>query len=183
LVRRHSQRAEEQIALEDAVNLDLPIVAYEMRSVRWDDLDSVAVVSELGRRGHPAIRVDIEIRRLLRHCELLLVKRLVEPRREFFTFGGRFLRRNRMAKQSDGSRHLAAVKVIHSSAKIVPRRIVTGPKLTTKRVPRQLFSGGAVFRSKSAIHSLIFLALCPTVWRQTSALDGPPDKKPIARKR
>jgi hypothetical protein len=31
-------------------------------------------------------------------------------------------------------------------------------------VPRQLFSGGAVFRSKSAIHSLILLARCPH-WR------------------
>jgi hypothetical protein len=27
-VGRHSQRAEEQIAPEDAINLDLPIVAY-----------------------------------------------------------------------------------------------------------------------------------------------------------
>jgi hypothetical protein len=35
------------------------------------------------------------------------------------------------------------------------------PKLTNKTVPHQLFSGGAVFCSKSAIHSLILLALCP----------------------
>jgi hypothetical protein len=38
--------------MQDAVNLDLPIVAYEMPSVRRDDLDSATLVSELGKRGH-----------------------------------------------------------------------------------------------------------------------------------
>ena len=44
----------------DAVNLDFPIVSCEMPSVRWDGLDSVTVVSELGRRGHSAIGSMLE---------------------------------------------------------------------------------------------------------------------------
>jgi hypothetical protein len=83
-VNRHSQRAEEQSALEDTVNLDLPIVSYEMLSVRWDDLDSATLVGELDRCGHSAIGVDVEIRRLLRHRDLLVPTRLVEMKREFF---------------------------------------------------------------------------------------------------
>jgi hypothetical protein len=69
--------------LQNAVNLDLPIDAYEMPSVRRDDLDSVTVVGELGRRGHFAIRVDVEIWRLLRHRDFLSAIRLVEAMRGF----------------------------------------------------------------------------------------------------
>jgi hypothetical protein len=86
-VSRDSLRAEEQLALEDAVNLHLPIVAYEMPEVSRDDLDSATLVSELGRRGHSAIGVDVEIWRLLRHYDLPMPTRLVETRREFFGFG------------------------------------------------------------------------------------------------
>jgi hypothetical protein len=57
----HSQRTEEQSALEDAINLNLPIVSYEMLSVRRDDFDSATLVGELGRRGHSANGVDVEI--------------------------------------------------------------------------------------------------------------------------
>jgi hypothetical protein len=94
-VSRDSQRTEEQIALEVAVKLDLPIVSYEMPNVRWDDLDSVTLVGELSRRGYSAIGVDVEIRRLLRHHDLLMPTRLVETKREFFGFGGRFPGTNR----------------------------------------------------------------------------------------
>ena len=61
--------------MEGAVDFDLPIVSNETLSVRRHDLDLVTLVSELGRRDYSAIRVDVEIRRLLRHCELLLVIR------------------------------------------------------------------------------------------------------------
>jgi hypothetical protein len=88
-VSRHSKRAEQQLALEDPVNLDLPEVAYEMFAVRRDDLDLVTLVSEMGRRGHSAIGVDAEIWRLLRHYELPMPTRLVETRREFLGSGGR----------------------------------------------------------------------------------------------
>ena len=77
-IRRHSQRAEQQIALEDVVDLDLPIVSYETPSVRRHDLDLATLVSEPGRRGHPAFGVDVKIRRLLRHRELLMPMQLVE---------------------------------------------------------------------------------------------------------
>jgi hypothetical protein len=55
------KRAKEQISLEDAVNLDLPIVPYEMPGVSRDELDSATLVGEMGRRGHSAIGVDVEI--------------------------------------------------------------------------------------------------------------------------
>src|SRR3984885_5332740 len=66
-VSRRSRRAEKQIALEDVVDLDLPIVSDETLRVRRHDLNLVTLVSELGRRDHSAIRVDVKIRRLLRH--------------------------------------------------------------------------------------------------------------------
>jgi hypothetical protein len=47
-VNRHSQRAEQQIALEDTVDLDLPIASNETPSVSRHDLDLVILVSELG---------------------------------------------------------------------------------------------------------------------------------------
>ena len=43
-------------------------------SVRWNDLDSATLVSELGKCGHSAIGVDVEIWRLLRHYDLLIVE-------------------------------------------------------------------------------------------------------------
>ena len=64
-VRRRSPRAKQIIAPEDAVDLDLPIVADEMSSVRRHDLDSVPAVSKFGRRSHSGIRIDVEIWRLL----------------------------------------------------------------------------------------------------------------------
>jgi hypothetical protein len=82
-VRSHSRRAKKQIALKDAVNLDLPIVAYEMPGVRRDDLDLVTVVNELGRRGHSAIRIDAEIWRISRHLDLVLATGLVEKSESF----------------------------------------------------------------------------------------------------
>jgi hypothetical protein len=63
-VSRHSKRAKQQLALEDAVDLDLPILSNKTRSVRWHDLDSLTVVNEPGRLGHSAIHVDVEIQRL-----------------------------------------------------------------------------------------------------------------------
>jgi hypothetical protein len=106
-VSRHSQRAEEQSALQDAVNFDLPIVTYEMRSVRRDDLDSATVVGELGRCGHSAIGVDVEIRRLLRHRDPLMPTRFGrDEARIFLGFGGSIPQSNRVVKQSDESRHL-----------------------------------------------------------------------------
>ena len=101
--------------MEGAVDFDLPIVSNETLSVRRHDLDLVTLVSELGRRDYSAIRVDVEIRRLLRHCELLLVIRFVEPRRDFFTFEVRFLAKRRMISP------FARVKVIHSPAGDVPQ--------------------------------------------------------------
>ena len=85
---------------------------------------------------------------------------------------------NRVAKQSDGSRLIAAVKVIHNLARAVPEKfhptemfrvvrtypntvVLSGFKRDDqKQLARQLFSGGAVFHSKSAIHSLILVARC-----------------------
>jgi hypothetical protein len=55
----------------NAVDLDLPVIADEMGSVRWDHLDSVTVVSELGRRGYSAIWIDVEIWRVFRRHELI----------------------------------------------------------------------------------------------------------------
>src|ERR1700730_8028950 len=60
-VSRHSKRAKQQLALEDAVDLDLPILSNKTRSVRGHDLDSLTVVNEPGRLGHSAIRVDVEL--------------------------------------------------------------------------------------------------------------------------
>jgi hypothetical protein len=44
------RRSEQQIALEDAVDLDLPIVCDETLSVRRNDLYTVLLVSELDRQ-------------------------------------------------------------------------------------------------------------------------------------
>jgi len=44
----------------NAVDLDLPVIADEIRSVRRHDLNLVSVVSELGRRGHSAIGSMLE---------------------------------------------------------------------------------------------------------------------------
>jgi hypothetical protein len=64
-VRRLSRRAKHIIAPENAVDLDLPIVADEMSSGRRHDLDSATAVRKFGRRGHSGIRIDVEIWRLL----------------------------------------------------------------------------------------------------------------------
>jgi hypothetical protein len=55
-----SQGAEQQVALEDAVDFDLPIVSDETPSVRRHDLDLATLISELGRRGHPAFGVEVK---------------------------------------------------------------------------------------------------------------------------
>jgi hypothetical protein len=73
-VRRHSRWAKQKIAPKDAVNLDLPVIANVMGSVRRHDLDLATLVSELGRRGHSAVWFDVEIWRVFRHHDLLLPK-------------------------------------------------------------------------------------------------------------
>jgi hypothetical protein len=65
LVCRCSPRTKQMIAPEDSVDLDLPIAADETSGVRRHDLDPVPAVGKFAGRGHSAIRVDVEIRRLL----------------------------------------------------------------------------------------------------------------------
>jgi hypothetical protein len=48
------------MTLEYPVDLDLPVVSYETRSVRRHDLDLVTIVGELGNRVHSAIWVVLK---------------------------------------------------------------------------------------------------------------------------
>jgi hypothetical protein len=65
----------------------LPVIADEMLLVRGQDLDSVTVVSELGRRGYYAIWVEGEIWRVFRRHDFIRTR---EPP----GFGGTVLRRS-----------------------------------------------------------------------------------------
>jgi hypothetical protein len=51
----------------------LPIFADEMVGVRRHDLNSVTVVSELGKRVHSTLRVDAEIWRVLSYHDFYLL--------------------------------------------------------------------------------------------------------------
>jgi hypothetical protein len=68
--------------LEDAVNLDLPVVAAEMGSVRRHYLDSVTDVGKLFRRGHSAIRIDAEIWRVRWHLDLSIDRERIQNQKK-----------------------------------------------------------------------------------------------------
>jgi hypothetical protein len=86
----------------------LRIASNETPSVRRHDLDLVILVSELGGRGHSAIGVDVEIGRLLRHYDLLLSRRFVEIKRDFFCFGELLPQCNPLRSYSEFSKDRSA---------------------------------------------------------------------------
>jgi hypothetical protein len=86
------------------VDFDLPKISNETLSVRRHDLDSVILVSELGRRGQPTIGVYVEVRRLLRHHDLPLSRQFVETKRVFSDFGELLSRNNRLRSYSHFSK-------------------------------------------------------------------------------
>jgi hypothetical protein len=53
--------------------------------VRQHDFELATIVSELGGRGHSAVGVDVEIRRLLRRYGLLLSETIGRGKAEIFT--------------------------------------------------------------------------------------------------
>jgi hypothetical protein len=55
LVHRNSGRAKQKITLEDAVNLDLPVLTDRMGMVRRHDFNSVTGVNKRGGQGHSAV--------------------------------------------------------------------------------------------------------------------------------
>jgi hypothetical protein len=68
--------------LEDAVNLDLPVVADETGSVRRHDLNLVTDVGKLSRRSHSAIGIDAEIWRVLWHPDLSIDRERIQNQKK-----------------------------------------------------------------------------------------------------
>ena len=68
--------------LEDAVNLDMPVFADEIVSVRRHNLNLVTDVSKLSRRGHSAIGIDAEIWRVLWHSDLSVDRERIQNQKK-----------------------------------------------------------------------------------------------------
>jgi hypothetical protein len=88
-VRRLSRCAKHIIAPENAVDLDLPIIADEMSRVRRHDLDSATAISKFDRRDHSGIRIDVEIWRLLWHPDLSIDRERIQNQKKLPVIGDR----------------------------------------------------------------------------------------------